>query len=85
MIDVLPNADGVLHRKRSFIVQRVFEPGMTVSLLPARCGNQPVISLAQAIPEKSYCCGRRAGRSCSELAAAMKQIKELSACSAKKR
>ena len=43
------------------IVQQSFEPGMTV-----RCGSQPVISLAQAIPGgKSYCCGRRrTGRSC---------------------
>ena len=49
------------------IVQQSFEPGMTVSLVPAtRCGSQPVISLAQAIPGgKSYCCGRRrTGRSC---------------------
>ncbi len=50
------------------IVQQSFEPGMKVSpCCPAtRCGSQPVISLAQAIPGgKSYCCGRRrAGRSC---------------------
>ncbi len=34
------------------IVQQSFEPGMTVSpCCPAtRCGSQPVISLAQAIP-----------------------------------
>ncbi len=50
------------------IVQQSFEPGMTVlPCCPAtRCGSQPVISLAQAIPGgKSYCCGRRrTGRSC---------------------
>ncbi len=51
------------------IVQQSFEPGMTLPpLLPpaTRCGSQPVISLAQAIPGgKSYCCGRRrTGRSC---------------------
>ena len=49
------------------IVQQSFEPGMTVSLCcPAtRCGSQPVISLAQAIPEEVLLLWRRrAGRSC---------------------
>ncbi len=50
------------------IVQQSFRTGNDgLPCCPAtRCGSQPVISLAQAIPGgKSYCCGRRrAGRSC---------------------
>ncbi len=54
MIDVL----GLEKRRRRTtqemiaIVQQSFEPGMTVSLVARqhRCGSQPVISLAQAIP-----------------------------------
>ncbi len=63
------------------IVQQSFEPGMTIlPCCPAtRCGSQPVISLAQAIPGGSLT-AVAAGEQvvpASELAAAMKQIKEL--------
>mgnify|MGYP000054934615 CR=1 FL=1 len=68
-------------QEKSAIVQQSFEPGMTGSpCCPAtRCGSQPVISLAQAIPGGSLT-AVAAGEQvvpASELAAAMKQIKEL--------
>ncbi|AHA65990.1 Transposase [Shigella dysenteriae 1617] len=69
------------------IVQQSFEPGMTVSLVARQHG---VAASQLFLWRKQYQEGSltavppRTGCPASELAAAMKQIKELSACSAKK-
>ncbi len=65
------------------IVQQSFEPGMTVSLVARQHGvaaSQLFLWRKQySEGRKSYCCRRRRNQvvPASELAAAMKQIKEL--------